>query len=151
MLSKKINRKQGVGVGVRRHCCSCCFCRCHSYSRHCLPILHLICMCPPSFVCTHLICLCPPLPSFVCVSRVVYMCPHWPSCICASTCTCLYAPVFVVACMRPSFVQAGPCFLRSFVFVRARSFVFVCPFVLIPATWSYPLGLRLAFVCAHLG
>ena len=161
MLSKKINRKEGVGVGVRRHRCSCCIAAASAVAAASAaatptpaivcPSLHLIHMCPPLFVRTRLVCLCPPSPSFVCVSCVVYVCPHRPSCIRASACACLYAPAFVLARMRPSFVRAGPCFSRSFALVRARSFVFVCPFVLIPATRSYPLGLRLAFVCAHLG
>ena len=134
MLSKKINRKKGVGEGVRRRHCSCCIAAAGAVaaaSAAATPTPAIVCpsfirICPPSFVCTCLVCLCPPSPSFVCVSRVVYVCPHRPSCIHASACACLYAPVFVLAHMRPSFVQAGPCFSRSFVPARLYSFARLC-------------------------
>jgi hypothetical protein len=193
MLSKKINKKKGVGEGVRRRRCSCCIAaagavaaaasaaatptpatvcpsfahprsqpvlvRVHSHARHgcCRTRLPLgphsaLSVCarprlsaPASFVCAHR------RPRSSVRPVVVYVCPHRPSRIRACACACLYAPAFVLARMRPSFVLAGPCFSRSFALVRARSFVFVCPLVLIPATRSYPLGLRLSFVRARLG
>ena len=152
MLSKKINRKKGVGVGVHCRRCSCCIAAAGAVAaasaaaRHCLPVFYpyvpaLVCLHPPrlSVPTVALIRLCVPCHLHVPTPAIVHSRLRLRLFVCACVRACSYAAL----------VCAGwPLFLAL---VRARSFVFFCPFVLIPATRSYPLGLRLAFVCARLG